>query len=43
MMYPLIVSAMSMVTVLILAIYVLPKFEDFFATSTPSFRCRPAS
>jgi type IV pilus assembly protein PilC len=31
MMYPLIVSAMSMVTVLILAIYVLPKFEDFFA------------
>ena len=31
MMYPLIVSAMSVVTVLILAIYVLPKFEDFFA------------
>ena len=31
MMYPLIVSAMSLVTVLILAIYVLPKFEDFFA------------
>ena len=31
MMYPLIVSAMSMVTVLILAVYVLPKFEDFFA------------
>ena len=31
MMYPLIVSAMSMITVLILAIYVLPKFEDFFA------------
>ncbi|QWZ08456.1 type II secretion system F family protein [Nocardioides panacis] len=31
MMYPLIVSAMSMVTVLILAIYVLPKFQDFFA------------
>jgi type IV pilus assembly protein PilC len=31
MMYPIIVSIMSMVTVLILAIYVLPKFEDFFA------------
>jgi len=31
MIYPLIVSAMSIVTVLILAIYVLPKFEDFFA------------
>lgn len=31
MMYPLIVSAMSIVTVLILAIYVLPKFKDFFA------------
>ena len=31
MMYPLIVSGMSMVTVLILAVYVLPKFEDFFA------------
>src|SRR4051812_18534079 len=32
MMYPLIVSAMSVVTVLILAIYVLPKFEEFFAS-----------
>jgi type IV pilus assembly protein PilC len=31
MMYPIIVSVMSMVTVLILAIYVLPQFEDFFA------------
>ena len=31
MIYPLIVSAMSIVTVLILAVYVLPKFEDFFA------------
>ena len=31
MMYPIIVSIMSMVTVLILAIYVLPKFEVFFA------------
>jgi type IV pilus assembly protein PilC len=31
MMYPLIVSAMSIVTVLILAIYVLPKFKEFFA------------
>ncbi len=31
MMYPLIVSAMSMITVLILAVYVLPKFEVFFA------------
>lgn len=31
MMYPLIVSAMSMITVLILSVYVLPKFEDFFA------------
>ncbi|HEY0890253.1 MAG TPA: type II secretion system F family protein [Nocardioides sp.] len=30
-MYPLIVSLMSVVTVLVLAIYVLPKFEDFFA------------
>lgn len=29
--YPLVVVAMSMVTVVILAIYVLPKFEDFFA------------
>lgn len=31
MMYPLIVSIMSIATVLILAVYVLPKFEDFFA------------
>ncbi len=31
MMYPLIVSAMSVVTVLVLAVYVLPKFEEFFA------------
>jgi type IV pilus assembly protein PilC len=31
MIYPLIVAAMSTVTVLILAIYVMPKFEDFFA------------
>jgi type IV pilus assembly protein PilC len=31
MMYPLIVSAMSMITVAILAVYVLPKFEVFFA------------
>ncbi len=30
-MYPMVVAAMSVVTVLILAIYVLPKFEDFFA------------
>lgn len=29
--YPLVVAAMSMVTVLILAVYVLPKFRDFFA------------
>lgn len=31
MMYPLVVSAMSVVTVVVLALYVLPKFEDFFA------------
>lgn len=31
MMYPLVVSLMSMVTVVILAVFVLPKFEDFFA------------
>ncbi len=31
MMYPLVVSAMSVVTVLVLAVYVLPKFEEFFA------------
>src|SRR3954452_18268307 len=30
--YPLVVAAMSMVTVLVLAVYVLPKFEDFFAS-----------
>ena len=30
--YPVIVAAMSSVTVLVLAIYVLPKFEDFFAS-----------
>jgi type IV pilus assembly protein PilC len=29
-MYPLVVAAMSLVTVLVLAIYVLPKFEVFF-------------
>jgi type IV pilus assembly protein PilC len=29
--YPLVVAGMSVVTVLVLAIYVLPKFEDFFA------------
>jgi len=31
MMYPVIVSLMAMVTVLVLSIYVLPQFEDFFA------------
>ncbi|GAB3857966.1 type II secretion system F family protein [Nocardioides maradonensis] len=31
-MYPLVVAGMSVVTVLILAIYVLPKFKDFFAS-----------
>lgn len=31
MIYPLIVAGMSVVTVLVLAIYVLPKFADFFA------------
>lgn len=30
--YPTVIAAMSVVTVLVLAIYVLPKFEDFFAT-----------
>jgi type IV pilus assembly protein PilC len=30
--YPLVVSGMSVVTVLILSIYVLPKFKDFFAS-----------
>lgn len=30
-MYPIAVSLMSIVTVLVLAIYVLPKFEEFFA------------
>ena len=30
-MYPMIVAGMSVATVLVLAIYVLPKFEDFFA------------
>ena len=29
--YPLVVAAMSMVTVVVLAVYVLPKFQDFFA------------
>lgn len=29
--YPIAVAVMSVVTVLVLAIYVLPKFEDFFA------------
>lgn len=29
--YPLVVAGMSVVTVLILSIYVLPKFKDFFA------------
>ena len=29
-MYPMVVAAMSVVTVLVLAIYVLPKFEEFF-------------
>jgi type IV pilus assembly protein PilC len=31
-MYPAAVAAMSVVTVVVLAIYVLPKFEDFFAS-----------
>lgn len=31
-MYPLVVAGMSVVTVLVLAIYVLPKFRDFFAS-----------
>lgn len=30
-MYPMIVAVMSVATVLVLALYVLPKFEDFFA------------
>lgn len=30
MLYPAVVAGMSVVTVLVLAIYVLPKFEDFF-------------
>ncbi|HJQ04581.1 MAG TPA: type II secretion system F family protein [Nocardioides sp.] len=30
--YPAVVAAMSVVTVLVLAIYVLPKFKDFFAS-----------
>jgi type IV pilus assembly protein PilC len=30
--YPLVVAGMSMVTVVILAVYVLPKFQDFFAS-----------
>ncbi|MET3961886.1 type IV pilus assembly protein PilC [Marmoricola sp. OAE513] len=28
--YPLVIAAMSMVTVVVLAVYVLPKFKDFF-------------
>jgi type IV pilus assembly protein PilC len=32
MMYPAIVSAMSVVTVVVLAVYVLPKFQVFFAS-----------
>jgi len=28
--YPLVIAAMSVVTVLVLAVYVLPKFKDFF-------------
>src|SRR3954447_10948032 len=32
MIYPLVVAGMSMVTVLVLSIYVLPKFQDFFAS-----------
>ncbi|GAB4008374.1 type II secretion system F family protein [Nocardioides ultimimeridianus] len=31
-MYPLVVAGMSVVTILVLAIYVLPKFKDFFAS-----------
>ncbi|WP_436698601.1 type II secretion system F family protein [Nocardioides sp. BYT-33-1] len=31
-MYPIAVAAMSVVTVLVLAVYVLPKFEDFFVS-----------
>ncbi|CAM3252515.1 type II secretion system F family protein [Nocardioides dubius] len=30
--YPMVIAAMSVVTVLVLAIYVLPKFEDFFTS-----------
>jgi type IV pilus assembly protein PilC len=30
--YPIVVAAMSMVTVLVLSVYVLPKFKDFFAS-----------
>jgi type IV pilus assembly protein PilC len=32
MMYPAVIAVMSLVTVLVLAIYVLPKFRDFFAS-----------
>lgn len=31
MLYPMVVAGMSVATVLVLAIYVLPKFEDFFS------------
>lgn len=31
-MYPMVVAGMSLVTVLVLSIYVLPKFKDFFAS-----------
>jgi type IV pilus assembly protein PilC len=31
-MYPIVVSLMSLVTVLVLSIYVLPQFQDFFAS-----------
>lgn len=31
-MYPMVIAVMSVLTVLVLAIYVLPKFKDFFAS-----------
>ena len=38
--YPMVVMVMAMITVLILAGYVLPQFKPLFRNSAPLCRCR---
>ena len=39
--YPGVIMAMSIVTVLVMAVFVLPRFRPSSNRSTPNFPCRP--